>query len=243
MKILLQREQLERLYRDILNEAKGKSFTFHNHDYLVGGVNPKMMFVMQNPGVSEKEKNLDKNNIAEFTKHHDGKFTEWVMNDHKEAIEKIFNIFAKYSLIRYGGRLEGYLSNNFFKDFYLTDIVKCRLTTKENKKAIAEQYLPFFKREVSIANPRIVVLFSARSWNVLREDEDFMIPQEKKDLPITQVHGDVIESGYKESRFLLIPVIHFTNQGFKNCPKTSYIDYLERSFKDKKDLLEKYIAK
>lgn len=223
--------------------------TLYNHDFLIGKVKkPEMMFAMQNPGISQKEEPIklkkSKKGISYFLKQHDKRFKEWISNgDHKVVMEKLFKILKKSNLItNYENNIKDYLDNYFFYDFYLTDVARCRSTTPGNKN-LCSYCFPNFRDELRIVKPKIILLFSARSWNAFRNDAEIQLDKEIKSKPVTDVHGDVIEAKYRDLNFLVIPLIHFTNQGHGNCPKDSYEHYLKKSLNknENQKLIRKYL--
>lgn len=240
------------------------------HDFYGSlGNAPKYMFIMQNPGTS-RQKKFAESYPVEIEKACDvGKkmgvmrkfFLKWMRENNQEFSEKFCKLLQNKKLIEFDGEWKKYLDEDpvksqFFKDFYVTDLVKCRTNTEKINKSgeNAEKCFDcFLREEIESVSPKLIFAFSKRTWGVLKRklncelvehnwrdgdksDEDSKEEAEEagedldenseKNGRVTDTHGKL----YKTNKIVdtyLIPLLFFSNQGLSRCPRESYFVYLE----------------
>jgi uracil-DNA glycosylase len=204
---------------------------------------PKYMIIMQNPGLPKNSKDY-KNEVLELEKEKEFAakieiwqkyFKKWVVKN-KVFFEEFFENLKKFGLIKFDS-FQTYVEHQMFNDFYVTDAVKCRASTKELKDDHFDKcFKNFLKKEIDYLNPKLIFAFSSRTWNILKEKMDKMENIEKappikeceakghKHEPtLVQAHGYLYSRG--NERFI-IPLAHMSKRQLQFYLRNSYFDYL-----------------
>lgn len=192
------------------------------------GEKPKYMFIMQNPGIKRKNNHLSKEYKEEINTISKGETStrrmdimrkqwfEWMTNKNK-GFFKVFlntmNIFNQELNLGF----DSY--SNFFKHFYVTDVIKCRGDTRNLAKYAGNRcYKNFLLYEINTIKPKLIFTFSVRAWGVFA-------PIIKGNNKITKVHGKHFPILVGTVNTHIIPLTHFTGQTYNNCLRKSYFNY------------------
>lgn len=225
-----------------LSEEGKKKFTYTFYFDWKNDNNPEYMFLIQNPGKIKKW-HLDIEGIkkalkSDKTYHETIKIyrtylNKWLLEDNKKFQKNFFQLLNSKGLIHNKKKYFDYdsktIKEEFFKKFYVTDLVKYRVKTEDIEDKVDGNadvsYKKFLRSEIDWFKPKIIFLFGSRCWKILERHRDLKLitsNQIRNRKNITDVHGHVFEYefGY------VIPLAHFSGQN--QFLRSSYINYLEK---------------
>jgi len=216
----------------------------------------KYMIVLQNPLYNEERYYQEKTeadkakNLGEKVKVHQRYFREWFIKDeinsstgqNKKFLERFLGLLRKYKLIDYKS-VEDYLERNFFKDFFVTDIIKYWGKTKDFKNKHFQHSVTHLIEEINGVRPELIFSFSTRvwdnlykalmkdyelepvkGWNYIIKRADSLRAQKK----ITNLHGHLFKGRYEDDEsFFIIPLVHLSARARNNLLRDTYFEFLE----------------
>ncbi|WP_173080581.1 uracil-DNA glycosylase family protein [Fundidesulfovibrio magnetotacticus] len=196
---------------------------------------PRFMMVMQNPGgtkgvaVSDEGKDLAQvGSSEEFVAMTRKYLSKWLKKSNRSFSESFFGILKKYKLISYDN-LDNYLDCDFYNHFLVTDLVKCRVATRDvdDKRGdlCGERFL---RTEIEKAkNVDLIFSFSTRTWRYMKGA--YLASQGV--LPtVVQAHGRLYRmDGCGKC---IIPLAHFSRTMLQKYLRLSYYQYFEEGVCD-----------
>lgn len=130
---------------------------------------------------------------------------------------------------------ETYVKDEFFDNFYMTDLVKYCVTTKEIKKQHrSESYEKQLRHELEYIDLDLVFSFSSRRWKTLYEQVSTISPvseQAPESDSVSNCHGYL----YRAEEPLdchIIPLSHYSKQIYGHYLRDSYFNYLREGLDD-----------
>ena len=192
------------------------------------------MFIMQNPGMGRKKdykKEIDDIKNAKGGLEKVNQFKRYLivwLKKNSNFMTNFLNLLKKYQLITFDD-VNAYIEDRFLKDFYVTDLVKCRADTnwlgtnrKRGEIDPSVCFNKFLKEEITKVKPKLIFLFSSRAWDVFKKI--YNLSTEK----LKNAHGNLFK--IKDGAYI-IPLAHFSQRQFNNYLRDSYFDYLEEGIK------------
>jgi hypothetical protein len=197
----------------------------------------KYIMVMQNPGLPSAWQNFEE--CKDYSKIKEGDdfvpnmqryLIKWLKDKNPHFYKPFFESLREYGLICYND-LDKYLADDFFSDFLVTDLVKCRAKTENIKKDYIEKCAgDYLCKELECYAPRkLIFAFSSRTWEFL--SLRFLVEKLNGDeRRVSNVHGMLFKSNILNAH--LIPLAHFSQRQFNNYLRNSYFDYLKEGLRD-----------
>jgi hypothetical protein len=221
--------------KKVLEKEKNNDFYYTCYE------NPKekpFMMVLQNPGFDKPENETDPQ-----------PFKNWIMGKQKKCFSKIISLLRKYypiekaKYMKYNILVDNYIKyneyveNDFFTDFYVTDLIKIRGSTRYADiiyKYEKDFFNSILEKEIFEVKPKILFTFSSRTWDFLRSKYEIN-PIKKienfKQSSITDIHGHLFSIKLDRTQSYLIPLA-FPSGGQTHYLRNSYFDYLEEGLKN-----------
>jgi len=200
----------------------------HLKDYYGGKCNSGIMLIFQNPGaIDESKYKAEKNLLKEIAKCRQGLHNYWTKGKQRGFFENLFQIFHNNHLIE-SEDIEGYInSREYFRDFYITDAIKCHGKTedvdREKEKGLWSCF-GILEREIELIKPGIIIAFGDRALAYFSKKygkAPSLFDQKKLAANSAKIHGKI----YKLDDFFLIPAIHPSISYHSPCD--SYMQKLE----------------
>jgi hypothetical protein len=211
----------------------------------------KYIIVLQNPGLIRGDLQENPEYKALSTAQNNVDFVAimqkflvlWLKNQNFCFLEKFLEILEDKKLIKYD-KLEKYLDldeeNNFFSDFLVTDLVKCRAETRNIRNrhinTCAERYL--CKELENYAKEKLIFSFSSRTWGFICDQYNprSLHKSENNNHRVVNDHGFLFEIKSGNLNTHIIPLAHFSQTQFNNYLRNSYFDYLCAGLKKYREL-------
>lgn len=202
---------------------------------------PKFGFFLQNPGTlkarHEGRDLLEASEPLEYVDVYQRYAAEWFINKNEHFAGRFFPFLDELGLIDVHD-WKSYVQDSFFDDFYMTDLVKYRVTTGDiQDQHRIESFDEQMKHELEEIDVRLVFAFSSRLWKTLYEN--ISLDPISEGVPLTrsvsECHGFLYKAGNPLNCYV-IPLSHYSRQIYGHYLRDSYFDYL-------KDGLTDYISK
>lgn len=249
-------DSLHQIFEDVkgCNECESISmngFTFYD----IGVKQQKIMMILQNPGFPTagdlgtrvtEEQQKDDLPFHQRIRWHQKYFLDWLKKDNNKFSHRFVDTLIKHSIISHPydswtQYLEENNSPNFFDDFYVTDVIRCRAQTSRLRNEYAHNCFQYLKREIELVQPKLIFVFSSRSWNefykTFRPNLQLLCPSTKlmnnyidpdrKSTIVSNIHGFCYIFKYADIKSFVIPLVHFSQRIRNNMLRDSYFDYLE----------------
>ena len=143
-----------------LSGVKGR-----DREYYGGDCEKKIMLIFQNPGVPSELRQRKSTLEEEVNECREGFHKYWVLGKQKETFERFFKIFDRYGLIKMD---KNYIKDKtYFKDLYITDVVKCHGKTKEIKGT--QPCYAWLRNEIKLKEPKLIIAFSDKTLSFFNQ--------------------------------------------------------------------------
>lgn len=201
--------------------------------------NPRFVFLLEDPGNLNKRHTREIRRIEHLKEEYDPRSlvdiyrrfaTTWFTETRNADFSRQFvKICRDHGLIEFEGYWKQYFrSEEFFNDFYMTDIVKYRapgsaVGSQEVRSAFSEQ----LRRELDYIDPELILTFGNRAWKPVKaefqtEPVDNMEIDESR---ITDLHGHLHSTTRLLDTFIL-PLGHMSTQFYG--AQISKQEYMQR---------------
>jgi uracil-DNA glycosylase len=198
--------------------------------------NPKIAFVMQNPGSEGKQEKEDikgKTNsemVYVWRKY----LKKWIRRNNN-FFDPFFQRLSEYKLINYKD-FETFLTNQIFNEIYITDAIKCRVKTEELRSENFDNCSGFLLQELRAANQlNLIFAFGARTWDWFLKKYAPQIINDNVDIAnkkVTNAHGYLFKMNIDNQNYFIIPLLHMSPRIVNNILRNSYFDYLEDGLRE-----------
>lgn len=207
-----------------------KSTYTYYHDW--ESESPSFGFFLQNPGTlkprHEGRDLLAASNPLDYVEVYQRYAAEWFVDKNEHFSGRFFPLLGDLGLIDIDD-WKTYVQGKFFEDFYMTDLVKYRVTTGDIKaKHRTESYEEQLKHELEALDLELVFAFSSRLWKTLHEEVDLegLTDGAPDSDSVSSCHGHLYRAGEPLDSFV-IPLSHYSGQIFGHYLRDSYFEYLE----------------
>lgn len=207
---------------------------------------PDYVFLLEDPGNLNQRHTREVRRIEALRDDYDprslvdiyrGFATAWFTETrNSDFIRRFLSTCSDNGLIEFGDYWGDYVkSQQFFDDFYMTDIVKYRapgsaVGSPEVQFSFSEQ----LRGELETINPDLIFTFGNRAWNPIKTElatepvESLSIDESK----ITDLHGHLHRTGRVLDTYVL-PLGHMSTQFYgAQIAKQEYMDRMERGIEE-----------
>lgn len=151
----------------------------------------------------------------------------WIAGGRHTLFKHLFEILAEGNVICIKN-MDTYLDEGqYWQDFFVTDAALCRGKRETlGDAAIACGW--YLKRQVEIANPRLVISFGREALKSLRKqfgDPLTCVPDRPNLEDITDCHGYLLQY----ERFSVLPLVHLSREYM--TLRQSYFDYMKEGLR------------
>mgnify|MGYP005864382449 CR=1 FL=1 len=153
----------------------------------------------------------------------------WLTGRSADFSERFFETLARHDLISLPNGWHQYVdSGQFYRDFYLGDVVKYRVNGfGANAERVSYQHL--LERELRALDPELVITFGGNAWPALRRST---APDEAAGLvdpeSIMAIHGTLHRISEPIDTHVL-PLAHMSGQVWWRFPPDEYISRLSKA--------------
>lgn len=224
------REKFDKKDIEVDEEALRKSTYTYYHNWETES--PNLGFFLQNPGTlkarHEGKDLLNASDPLDYIAVYQRYAAEWFVLKNKHFAGRFFPILDELDLIQVQD-WKTYVKDAFFDDFYMTDLVKYRVTTGDiEDQHRKESYEEQLKHELEAIDIDLAFAFSSRLWKTLHEE----VPLEPRSAgapessSVSECHGHLYQAG-KPLNCEVIPLSHYSRQIYGHYLRDSYFDYLQ----------------
>ncbi|GAA0507744.1 Uracil DNA glycosylase superfamily protein [Halorubrum aquaticum] len=200
---------------------------------------PDIVLLVQDPG------NLHERHLSELRPHNPlagecspreqiGVYREfgksWLTGRNADFTERFFETLASHGLISLPNGWHHYVaSGDFYRDFYLGDVVKYRV---DGFGTAAERasYQSLLERELRALDPELVITFGGNAWPALRRSTTPVPVVDTNADPdsIMSIHGTLHQIS-KPIDAHVLPLAHMSGQVWWRFPPDEYISRLSEA--------------
>ena len=151
----------------------------------------------------------------------------WLGGRNADFSEQFFNTLAAHGLIALPDGWQPYVERGeFYRDFYLADVVKYRVDGF-GRRAEQASYEALLQTELVELDPELIITFGGNAWDALRR-YTHPRPVESEDADpksVMDIHG-VLHRIRSPANTHVLPLAHMSGQVWWRFPPAEYIDRL-----------------
>lgn len=202
--------------------------------------NPRYLFLCQDPGPADKMRHGDyAREIKQLADNHDpldiveahrkiGR--NWLLQKNTHFTENFLRRCVKHDLIELQNSWRQYLKDDeFFNDFYMTDIVKYRTQDYDTNHENAS-FDSFLVPELKSHNFDLIFTFGKTAWQTVRQRLDAKLAYESDEWvnhnKMGQAHGHLYQTNRIVDTFVL-PLSHMSGHSYNTFPREEYLNRLD----------------
>lgn len=224
------REKFDDKDLEVDSETLQKSTYTYYHNWETES--PKFGFFLQNPGTlkprHEGKDLLEASEPLDYVEVYQRYAAEWFVKKNEHFAGRFFPLLDHHGLIDVDN-WKTYVQDGFFDDFYMTDLVKYRVTTGDiEDQHRTESYEEQLKHELEAIDLELVFAFSSRLWKTLHEEVPLepIIDEAPESDSVSKCHGYLYQAG-DPLNCHVIPLSHYSRQIYGHYLRDSYFDYLQ----------------
>lgn len=227
-------------FRDVAESTVRKlSYTYYHKPEQE---DPEYVFLLQDPGGLQERHTEEIDRLDGIDQQSSGEelvdiFRQfpksWLLrNRNSDFSERFFTSLAEHGLISLQSTWREYLrEEQFYEDFYMTDVVKYRVDgfNKTEEQASVNEFL---RDELIDIDPNLIFAFGGDAWSALRTYFDAIPVQRTSVDPskITEMHGHLCQANQNLDSKIL-PLSHMSGQIWWRFPPDDYIKRMEQGLK------------
>lgn len=230
-------EELTSAGVEVSSSDVNKSTYTYYHDW--EREDPIYAFIVQNPGQLQRRHEMEGIREAQspldYVRTYQKYAVDWLIEKNAHFSREFFPMLDRNGLISLDdGDWNRYVREEFYDDFYLTDLVKYRVRTgdidDEHRQAGLEEHLgPELRR----LGPDVVFAFSSRVWNTFLENLN-PTPLSNGaglDSKVSRAHGYLYHIENPIDAYV-VPLSHFSSRVYALLLRDSYFEYLADGLAD-----------